>query len=91
MRAVTYFGLSRFSFVCLQPYIIEYRVELSDDSSDLGRQMVCIHVVHDRGQSESRPSAEGESLEFVDYQHLRRIMSDVEAVGANWPGLILGC
>lgn len=53
MRAVTYFGLSRFSFVCLQPYIIEYRVELSDDSSDLGRKMVCIHVVHDHGQSES--------------------------------------
>lgn len=52
MRVVTYFRLSRFSFVCLQPDIIEYRVELSDDRGDLGRQMVCIHVVHDRGQPE---------------------------------------
>lgn len=47
MRAATYFSLSRFSFVCLQPYIIEYPVELSDDSSDLRRKMICIHVVHD--------------------------------------------
>ena len=49
MRLATYFRFPRFSFMCLQAYIIEYAVKLSDDSCDLGRKMICIHVVHDGG------------------------------------------
>ena len=45
----TYFCLSRLSLVRLQTDIIEYAMKLSDDSSDLRRKVIGIHVVHSCG------------------------------------------
>lgn len=49
MSFATYFRFSRLSLVRLQTDIIEYAMKLSDDSSDLRRKVIGIHVVHSWG------------------------------------------